>query len=86
MTRRRVFEPTFVVLIRIIGTKVNKFGTIATTIVNINMSRMETTILIITTTGTTMATRMIELGLMFLQKIRNLAIGKLGVVCHILRI
>lgn len=46
------------------------------------MSKIGTTTAKTTTTGTTMSTRTIGVGLMFPHKIENLAIMQLGVVCQ----
>jgi len=57
-----------------------------TTTERVNMSGMGTTVSTTTTTETTMAIEMIGLDLMFLLKIGNLVLGKLEVICHVLRI
>ncbi len=74
------------VSIQIISTKVKetKVETTTTITKRVNMSGMRTTIVKKATTIVKIET--IGLGLMFPLKIENLVIGKLGVVCHKLRI
>lgn len=58
----------------------------ATTIENVSMSAIEGTITTKTKTKITLATNMIGLDLMFLLKIGNMALGKLDVIFHVLKI
>lgn len=56
------------------------------TIERFNMFEMAATIATTTTIGTTMATKMIGLGQMFLSKIGNLVIEKMEVICNVMKI
>uniref|UniRef100_M1DY00 Integrase core domain containing protein n=1 Tax=Solanum tuberosum TaxID=4113 RepID=M1DY00_SOLTU len=80
-----VSDQTPKVPIRIIGAKVKetKVGTVATITERVNMSGMGTSIATTSTIGTTMATEMIGLDLMFPLKIGNLVLGKLEIICHV---
>lgn len=88
MIKRVVFKPTMKVLTRIIRSKVKKTKgkTTETIIERETISSVETTIVITNTTGTNMVTKINKLGPMFHQVIGNLAIERLEVVCHALRL
>ena len=74
MSRRGVFDRVPKAQIRRIGAKVKetKVRSMVTIIVRVIMSEIETTTAITTSTGVTMVTQMIGMGLMFHLKIMKL--------------
>ena len=76
-------DPTRKIGAKVKGTKV---GTMEITTERVNMSWMGTLIATTTTTETVMATKTIELDLMFPLKIGNLVLGKLEAIWRVLKI
>ena len=82
MSRRWVSDQVPKALIRRIGAKVKgtKVGTMVTITVRVIMSEMRITTMTTTSTGVTMVTEMIGVGLMFHLKIVKFLLGMVEVV------